>query len=436
MEIRRQSRNTVRGRDSDKIRTRIWQMRRRKIVILAEKIKLLALRLFQTRLLPQLKIIAESFSGVLGTRLAKAMLLLMSVFLLTGFRFVLYSPGVVKFATRFEAARCINDVLTASGIVNSSDAEVIEFLDLTGRRARAVSSTTGMYLMEGFSDGSFRPDSPISSFELLHTWAKLMRLVTPKVQTGRKDSHRDPAETCNLERDVLFLIETGVMPDSFSLAASHDASGDNCFSRELSTGSDRIPTSILTEIHVRTLEKLPELNAKATFVSSELPRFRLKGIAKDAVSQKPLSQARLTANGTTVPVSDTGEFSVANLEENSILEIFAAASGYRSFTARYRITQDNDIVVLLRPQPAAIEISTVCSATRKPVSGALVSISGRTDRTNAAGKVSFKGLGAGYYMMSVTAEGYQTTDSLVALNDLKSRRTISLDPEWSNHSTL
>ncbi len=149
----------------------------------------------------------------------------------------------------------------------------------------------------------------------------------------------------------------------------------------------------------------------------KFPRGGLGFSVMSAVGVRPVTGARVavtSARGNFGGTADSrGACILANLPQGAY-RYTVTAPGYSTGSGGYllRSTSTMAISVKLQPSSSDLVVSIIDARTRKPVSGATVSVSSRGFRKDAvstsAGRISLKQLKGGEYVVRASSPGYQT----------------------------
>lgn len=345
--------------------------------------------------------------------------------------------------TRMELAHGVMTILPGTGSVSDSDLSNL-FTDIDTTRGKDLRPVLEKGLMQGFPDGSFRPENPVHWDEWLHTWARLIAVLRPElliepsssfvawpqeelsllakagiplpepVAQKRFSSRVSPAEfqtTLDATRQLLRIQMPGRAKGQ---AAAPEASDETPLER---------PTRPETDLQ-------RQASIKESLAPADEPAagFRLRGKLLDALTRKPVPEAQLIIDQKTITLSPEGEFHLDGLRRNQVVEVLITADGYQSISFKHRAGYKSFLQLLLKPYRASLRLNLVSAGTGEPVDGAEVALAGKELTSDWMGKVAFSGLNPGYQQVAISAPGFKPARTLIYVEEKASRRTIKLQP--------
>ncbi|UPU38279.1 carboxypeptidase regulatory-like domain-containing protein [Geomonas paludis] len=149
-----------------------------------------------------------------------------------------------------------------------------------------------------------------------------------------------------------------------------------------------------------------------SFYLSQMPTYYLSGTVRSGSSTGPvLSGATVSIAGKTTTTSSTGTFTITGILAGTYT-VSVYKSGYNKLTVpNYTVSGNRSgAVFYLTPVPTYYVSGTVRSgsSTGPVVSGATVSIAGKTATTSSTGSFTISGIPAGTYTVTIYKAGYTT----------------------------
>ncbi len=343
--------------------------------------------------------------------------------------------------TRLEMAKAVSTLL--SGPASGPDQDVTSlFSDLPASHGPELRKALERGLMQGYPDGSFRPDDPVRWAEWLQTWTKLLTVTRPDLSDTSTNSSW-PQDDLNVLQRAEFPLPEAVRQKRFAARVSSDEF-QSILSETRRVLRIALPeqsaqpagpdTSAVTLDSPPPTSKTASTKLRADIAESLAPAvepaegFRLRGKLLDALTQKPVPDAQLIVDQKVVPVSPEGIFLIEGLRRQQIIEVFITADGYQSLSFKHRVGYKPFLQLLLKPYRASLHLRLVSAGTGEAVDGATVTLGDREVNADWTGKASITGLNPGYQKVLVSAPGFKQTSAVVFVEEKSSQRTIKMQP--------
>ncbi len=224
-----------------------------------------------------------------------------------------------KYLTRLELAVVLEKILDDTSIeLKIKNGK--SFSDLSKGQYKSIENIIKSEIMDGFSDGTFRPDKPMYNIEVVSYLQKL---------TGFLRKYKPNSFQAKQLFRILSYNEEATIAFEYS---------PQNFPKGLEQPNGLTPKSFAVEI---TNKLIPNQN--------ESERFVFSGKIIDSVSNKPIVNAYISANSNAMAVDKDGRF-MFNLDKNTkTADLFAAADGYQPLEIRKDLNLSRNITIRLKP---------------------------------------------------------------------------------------
>jgi len=226
--------------------------------------------------------------------------------------------------TRLDLALIFERILEKREITAQGQS-VPSFFDLKDDRLLAVFRTLSLKLIEGYPDGSFRPDEKLRNLETICYLQKLARCL--------RKNQPEAYETRQLMRLFAYQSQPEVILSDNLPAGT--------FPSELGESDGFVSRKVFQELMTALLSETGGLN------------FQLSGKVIHAVSGHPVAGACIAAGSKAVVADQAGNFSIdLGGISRSDVTLFAAAEGFRPCEMKKDLRLSPNVVFRLKPEKA------------------------------------------------------------------------------------
>lgn len=220
--------------------------------------------------------------------------------------------------TRLDMANLMEEILNDASIA-PSHYPLPEFSDLSKEKSSSIQKVLKHKIMNGYEDGSFRPNAPIRNLEVI---AYLQRL-----NSFLRKSNPAAKSTKQLFRFLSYNEDPGFALERNSL--------------DLNQGRES-PNSITSK------ELLSELFNKLT-LKGKSRHIILSGKIIDSLNGNPVEKAFISVNHQAIAADEKGHFTFTLSSGQKKAEIFAAADGYLPTELCKDLNISSNVLIRLRP---------------------------------------------------------------------------------------
>ena len=224
-----------------------------------------------------------------------------------------------KYLTRLELAVLLEKILDDTSLELKIKNEK-SFLDLSKSQYKSIEKIIKSEIMDGFSDGTFRPNKPMYNIEVV----SYMQKLTEFLRKYKPDS---------FQAKQLFRI----LSYNEEATIAFEYSPQN-FPKGLEKPNGLTPKSFAIEI---TNKLIPNQN--------ETEKFVFSGRIIDSISNKPVVNAYISANNNAMAVEKDGRFTFLLDKYTKTADLFAAADGYQPLEIRKDLNLSRNITIRLKP---------------------------------------------------------------------------------------
>lgn len=223
---------------------------------------------------------------------------------------------------RAELSLLLETILEESYIVPDF-ANLPHFTDLAHDRAMSISRVLSCRIIEGFSDGSFRPDEPVRNIETLHYLQKTAEFL--------RNNSTDSFIASRLMRALNYQNSPGVI---FA-----DAADKKLFLKELADAVGFIEKKAMSNLVAAILGK------------DENRQCQLTGRVINAITGNPVACAYIAGEKRTAVTDEAGYFKIdfTGIKQKNVL-LLAAAEDFMPLEIKKDLSLSSDIVFRLRPE--------------------------------------------------------------------------------------
>ncbi len=226
-------------------------------------------------------------------------------------------PKESKYLTRMDLAITIEKILADIPLKNT-DENLPNYSDLSKSQNTLIIKTIKYKIMNGYSDNTFRPQTPLHNLEVVSYLQRLTEFL--------RDSSPNSYSTKQLFRFLSYNEDPSVAFEYNPLN----------FSKGFSNPNELTPKILATDL----LEKLTNYKSQ-TFIFS--------GKIIDCINNKPVVNAYISVNNQAMAVDKYGRFRFCLKNNSKIADIFAVADDYQPIELRKDLDLSRDIVIRLKP---------------------------------------------------------------------------------------
>lgn len=224
--------------------------------------------------------------------------------------------------TRIDLALIFERILEKCEITAQGQS-VPSFFDLKDERLLAVFRTLSLKLVEGYSDGSFRPEERLRNLETICYLQKLARCL--------RKNHPEAYETRQLMRLFAYQSQPEIILSDNLPAGT--------FPAELGEPEGFVSRKVFQDLMTALLNENGQLN------------FQLSGKVIHAVTGHPVAGACIAAGNKAVVADQNGNFKIDLGEiSRSDVTLFAAAEGFRPCEMKKDLRLSPNVVFRLKPE--------------------------------------------------------------------------------------
>ncbi len=274
---------------------------------------------------------------------------------------------------RIELAMLIQEILCRSCCESDEYRYSPHFADIDADEIATIAAVTGQKIMNGFADGTFRPEEPLRNHEVLHylhrTWQFLHK------------NARENTLTSQLGRMV------GMGRKNFY---RHNVSSYSIFAEAAKPG-DFAETCVISRIRNGLL--LDDDSDQVVIT------------VNDALSAKPVGGAFAVIDRQVFVTDDSGRVSMQKYRFDSHrLEILVTSEGYHPIKLKRNLLQKNVLHINLRPLKGKIRVTAVDEETGRQIDKFSAHINGEIAGVSESGELILKPEYAGYHQIRVVSE--------------------------------
>lgn len=251
-----------------------------------------------------------------ATKVMFAFFLCLATLFLSAFRFNDNS----EFMTRLDMASLMEDILEEAS-VESDDGFISDFNDISLEQTKSINRILKYKIMNGYADNSFKPDEPIRNLEVIGYLQRLsvfLRSYDPSNKVAKR----------------LFRFLSYSEDPAFALEYSANSS-----LKGLETSSGFTDKKVAAELVCRLTEC-----KTSSFM------YVLRGQVVSSVTGKAIRNAYVAADRKALEVDVDGSFSMKFSGNNAVVNIFAAAEGYKPMEISKDLSLGDNIVFRLKPE--------------------------------------------------------------------------------------
>ena len=303
--------------------------------------------------------------------------LLLSLILLSAFRYDdSYNLTRIQFANLLGMS-----LLDALPDLACADAD---FSDLNDEQKRQAAVVVGSGIMNGFSDGRFRPDTPLRNHEVLHylerTW-QFLRVNAPETRIVQKIGR---------------IVGLGRSEFYRNSKSSYSIFPEKAKSFEFAE------TEVFNRIRNLLFDDTVEHEFSLTI--------------EDSLTRKPLARAFIAINDRAFAANESGVV-IANDLHGSELEILVSAPGYVPLKLKRSFMQKTKVRLRLRPIRPKVVVRAISEDKGLPLSDFEARMGNAVWKKANKGQVMIRGEFSGYHQIQVRREKSKTVSRNVFLSE-------------------
>lgn len=311
-----------------------------------------------------------------------------TITLLSAFKF---SDSVT--ISRLEFAALIQTIVLKALPDSINSAPENKFNDISAKELALTNIVTGYKMMDGFPDGSFRPDDSLRNHEILwylnRSW-EFLRVNAPESLEAQK-----LGKIIGLSRSRYYRN----LRSSFSIFP------------ETSEPGDIAQRNVLKKL--RSIFGLESQEKSEVLVS-----------LVDMVTGKPVENAFLAVDSAVFATNQDGQVSFSiDSECDAKYEILVSAEGYQTTSLKRDSLQKKKIRLKLKPLKAQFVIRAYSENDGKAIEKFLVRMNETAVRNSIAGVAVLKTRDSGYHLLKIEAAGFETLEKRV----YSGKHTLELD---------
>lgn len=262
---------------------------------------------------PSQKMIKTALKNT-GTKIVTVIFLCSLVIFLSAFT----SDLNTLYMTRLDMAYLMEEILNDASI-SSSNYPLPKFTDLSEERRSSLEKVLKHKIMNGYEDGSFRPNAPMRNLEVIAYLQRLNSFL--RKSNPESKSTKLLFRFLSYNEDPSFALERGYL--------------------DLIQGKES-PNSITSK------ETFTELFNKLT-IKGKSQYILLCGKIVDSLSGNPVEKAFISVNHQALAADEKGCFTFTLAPGQKKAEVFAAAEGYLPTELCKDLNMGNNLIIRLRP---------------------------------------------------------------------------------------